>query len=99
MVMLSDEDKQNINFNREDKLAILRDLLTVVNKKKQVCMEKRWKYKKGNQEVIIRDQLEKVVVWVDKFKEVGDAAVQYDTGYASVPWAAVRFILQVFMPP
>ncbi|MCJ1352386.1 MAG: hypothetical protein MMC33_002370, partial [Icmadophila ericetorum] len=95
MVMLSDEDKQNINFNREDKLAILRDLLTVVNKKKQVCMEKRWKYKKGNQEVIIRDQLEKVVVWVHKFKEVGDAAVQYDTGYASVPWAAVRFILQL----
>ncbi|MCJ1382729.1 hypothetical protein MMC17_005842, partial [Xylographa soralifera] len=93
--MLSDEDKKNINSDRKDKLAILRDLLIVVDKKKQVCMEKRWKYKKGNQEVIIRDQLEKVVVWVDKFKEVGDAAVQYDTGYASVPWAAVRFILQL----
>ena len=99
MNMLSDEDKQNINSDSKDKLAILRDLLTAVDKKKRVCMEKRWKYKKGNQKIIIRDQLEKVVVWVDKFKAVGDAAVQYNTGHASVPWAAVRFILQVFMPP
>ena len=58
-------------------------------------MEKRWKYKKGNKEIIIRDKLEKVVVWVNKFKELGDIAVQYDTGHASLPWAGIRFILQV----
>lgn len=95
---LNDEDKKNINFDGKDKLAILSDLLAAVNDRKQLCMEKRWKYKKGNHEVIIRDKLEKMVVWVNTFKEVGDIAVQYDAGHASVPWAAVRFILQVCMP-
>jgi hypothetical protein len=92
---LSDEDKQHVDFNCKDKLAVLDDVLAAVNDKKRLCMEKRWKYKKGNKEIIIRDKLEKVVVWVNKFKEVGDVAVQYEPGHASLPWAGVRFILQV----
>jgi hypothetical protein len=92
---LGGEDKRNVDFNREDKLAILRDVLEAVNEKKRTCLEKRWKYKKGNKEIIIRDQLEKVAEWVNKFKEVGDCAVQYDPAHASLPWAGVRFFLQV----
>jgi len=55
----------------------------------------RWKLKKGNKEVIIRDQLEKVVLWVEIFKEVGDNAIQCDPAHAALPWAGVRFFLQV----
>lgn len=96
MECLNKEDKENIDFNRNDKLAILDDVLATVVEKKQLCIEKQWKYKKGSREIVIRDQLEKLVVWVNKFKEVGDIAVQYDPGHASLPWAAVRLILQVF---
>jgi hypothetical protein len=92
---LDDEEKGDVNFEREDKLAILRDLLDAVDEKKKTCLEKRWKYKKGNKEIIIRDKLEKVSEWVNKFKEVGDIAVQYDTAHAALPWAGVRFLLQV----
>jgi hypothetical protein len=92
---LDDEDNRNVDFNKEDKLAILRDVLDAVEEKKRTCLEKRWKYKKGDKEIIIRDQLEKVVKWVDKFKEVGDNAVQYDPAHAALPWAGVRFFLQV----
>lgn len=95
MESLSEEDKQNINFHQNDKLAILDDLLAVVDDKKRLCIEKQWKFKKGNREIVVHDQLEKLVVWVNKFKEVGDIAVQYDPGHASLPWAAVRFLLQV----
>jgi hypothetical protein len=92
---LSSEDKQNVNFERTDKLAILEDVLKAVDHKKQLCLEKRWKYKKGKKEFIIRDQLEKMVVWVNKFKEVGDMVVQYDPAHAALPWAGIRFFLQV----
>lgn len=94
---LSDRDKQDVDFNCTDKLAILADVLTAVDHKKQLCIEKRWKYRKGSREIIIRDQLEKVAVWVKKFIEVGDAAAQYDPGHASLPWAGVRFLLQVIV--
>jgi hypothetical protein len=33
--------------------------------------------------------------WVDKFKTIGDNAIQYDPAHAALPWAGVRFILQV----
>jgi hypothetical protein len=70
-------------------------VLKAVDEKKQACLKGRWKFKKGNKEVIIRDKLEKVVKWVDKFKEVGDNAIQYDPAHAALPWACVRFFLQV----
>jgi hypothetical protein len=95
---LDDEEKRYVDFDREDKLAILRDVLRAVDEKKRTCLENRLKYTKGNKEIIIRDQLEKVVEWVNKFKEVGDTAVQYDPGHAALPWAAVRFFLQVCHP-
>ncbi|KAI9654256.1 MAG: hypothetical protein M1829_000950 [Trizodia sp. TS-e1964] len=90
---LSEEDRQNFNVTGSGGLDIS-GLLTTVEAKKQECINKRWKYKKGNREIIIRDQLEKIIVWVNKFKEVGDIAVQYDPGQAALPWACVRFILQ-----
>lgn len=48
--------------------------------------------------IILRDLLEKVMVWVNKFKEVVDVAIQYDPVHAALPWAAVRFLLQVKSP-
>jgi hypothetical protein len=93
--VLGDEDKRNVDFHREDKLAILRDVLNAVDEKKRTCLEKRWKYRKGNKEIIIRDQLEKLAEWVNKFKDIGDCAAQYDPAHASLPWAGVRFFLQV----
>ena len=39
--------------------------------------------------------VDKIAVWVGKFIQVGDAAVQYDPTHAALPWAAVRFLLQI----
>jgi hypothetical protein len=45
--------------------------------------------------VIFRDILAKIIKWIDLFKQIGDVAVQYDPAHAALPWAGVRFILQV----
>ncbi|MCJ1269051.1 hypothetical protein MMC22_008939 [Lobaria immixta] len=93
---LSENDRGTIDPQHTEKLDILQDVLEAVEKKKQLCLRKRWKYKKSNGEVIIlRDLLEKVMVWVNKFKEVVDVAIQYDPVHAALPWAAVRFLLQL----
>ncbi|EQB57263.1 hypothetical protein CGLO_02630 [Colletotrichum gloeosporioides Cg-14] len=79
-----------------DDNSLSQQLLELVQEKKQRCMERRWKFKLSNGEVIvIRDLFEKVVRWLQKFKEVGDIAVQYDPVYAALPWAGVRLLLQV----
>ena len=71
-------------------------MLNAADEKKQLCLRKRWKYTKSNGEVvIIRGVLEKIVGWVQRFKEIGDVAVQFNPTSASLPWAAVRFLLQI----
>lgn len=39
--------------------------------------------------------MEKIIIWLDKFKAVGDMAMQYDPAHASLAWAGVRFLLRV----
>ncbi|KAL8876448.1 MAG: hypothetical protein Q9198_005357 [Flavoplaca austrocitrina] len=93
---LSDEDKQSINFSQPDKATILADVLQAAEQQKQLCMQKRWKFTKKNGHIIIvRDVCEKIIKWIHRFKEIGDVAVQYDPSHASLPWAAVRFFLQL----
>ncbi|KAH0536068.1 hypothetical protein FGG08_007034 [Glutinoglossum americanum] len=92
---LSDRDPE-FDFGSADRLAVLNDVLTVVEAKKQRCMQRRWKYTKHNGDIIIlRDVFEKIATWVEKFKAVGNAVVQYDPIHASLPWAGVRLLLQV----
>lgn len=93
---LSDEDRRNIAFSGRDKLDILGDVLKEAEKRKEECLKKRWRFKRSNgDDVILRDLFEKIVTWVNKFREIGDIAMQYDPGHAALPWAGIRFLLQV----
>ena len=90
---LNDED---IDFSRPDKLKTLADLHALTEKSKQECINKRWKYtRKSGETVILRDVFDKIIRWMDIFKQVGDVAVQYDPVHAALPWAGIRFVLQV----
>ena len=96
---LDDDLKLSLDVRKSTKRNILAVLLKTAEEKRQLYLQKRWKFKKSNgEEVILRDVLEKVIVWLQKFKEVGDVAVQYDPSHASLPWAGIRFLLQVIRP-
>jgi len=97
------EDRQRIAFEGQDKLDVLTDLQTQSNAAKDKALENRWRFRRpgrgGKDEtVVLRDLFSKIVVWVDRFKQVGDIAVQYDPAHAALPWAGVRFLLIVNTP-
>jgi hypothetical protein len=95
-VQLNDEDRRNIDFSRRDKLQTLADLHALAERSKQECIKNRWKYtRKSGETVILRDVFNKIIRWIDIFKQAGDLAVQYDPVHAALPWAGVRFVLQV----
>lgn len=52
-------------------------------------------YAKTGEQVIARDLFAKVVKSIDQFKQLGDVAIQYDPVHAALPWAGVRFFLDV----
>lgn len=94
---LNPEDQTRLtSIPTDNQVALLEGLMSLVKAKQQHCMEKRWKYKRRSGEVIIlRDVMEKTSKWLQKFREVGDVAVQYDPSHATLAWAAVRFLLQI----
>jgi len=92
---LQPEDRNSLNFSY-DKLSTLLQLEQEADEARKKCDERRLSYKRKNGEkVILRDVLGKVVKWICMFKEVGDTVIQYDPAHAALPWAAVRFLLQV----
>ncbi|KAJ4258131.1 hypothetical protein NW762_008272 [Fusarium torreyae] len=92
---LSGELKATLNQATTHKRDVLAAVLNAAENQRTISLRKRWKFKRSNGEVVIvRDVLEKIAKWVDCFKAVGDTAVQFDASNASLPWAAVRLLLQ-----
>lgn len=68
------------------KVDVLAAVLTTAKEKRNLCLRNCWKFKKLNGEVIIlRDVVEKIVMWVEKFIKVGDTVMQYDPAHAALP--------------
>lgn len=72
-----------------------KDILLVTQSQREETWKKRLSVKRRNGErVFVYDIFGKTAKWIQKFINVGDAAVQYDPVHAALPWAAVRFVLQ-----
>lgn len=72
---LNKKEKINVDCNNTTKLNILQNIFTVIKKKQRMCLTKRWIYRKDSKKIIIRDQLEKIVKWMNKFKQIDDQVV------------------------
>ena len=56
---------------------------------------KKWRINGRHVSIDIQKVVYKVFHWVQEFVAVGDAIASYDPGHAALPWAAMRFFLQV----
>ena len=97
---LSEEDRRCINFDGQDKISILTGLQSLTNTAKSEAINNRWRIRRARrggetETVVIHDLFRKIAVWIDRFKGTGDIVVQYDPVHAALPWAGVRFLLEV----
>ena len=93
---VGDDDKAQLDVYRTEKIAVLDDVLSLVRAKQATCLQKGWKFKRNSGDtLVVRDLVDKIAVWVGKFISVGDVAIQYDPTHAALPWAAVKFLLQI----
>lgn len=54
-----------------------------------------WKFQWRGEEVVLRDVADKTIVWVNKFKEMGDMIVKCDPVHLMIPWAPIKFVMEV----
>ena len=96
-----DKDDQNRierlvpDFKKSSATDVLDDLCAITREKRAECEDKRWKFCFNGKELILRDVAEKIIVWLDKFKQIGDVIATVDPFHVGLPWAGVRFLLQV----
>ncbi|KAE8369231.1 hypothetical protein BDV27DRAFT_153305 [Aspergillus caelatus] len=74
---------------------IITEILEETEKKKKLCLKKRWKVEFRGKTIILRDLLDKIIEWARQFTAIVDVAVQYDPTSASLLWAGIRFLLHV----
>ncbi|KAF5257091.1 hypothetical protein FOXYS1_12402 [Fusarium oxysporum] len=87
--------RAKIDFDHE-KIETVSVVLQLTKNAQRECDAKAWRLRRKNGATVsVRDVLAKVIKWVNHFKEIGDIAVQYDPGHAALPWAGVRFLLQI----
>ena len=88
-------DTSGMNHSSTGNHVTIEDVHAAVQEKLDECTRKRWKYiRSDGQKVVLWDVVNKIVIWVNKFKEVGDVVIQYDAGHAALPWDAIRFLIQ-----
>lgn len=57
-----------------------------------------WTYtKKSGEIIVLRDIADKVINWIDRFKEIGDVVASFDPVHAALPWAGCRLLLEVLI--
>ena len=61
----------------------------------RVKADRKWTIKGQRGDINLRVHFDKMVHWVQEFVAIGDTIVTYDPGHAAIPWAAMRFLLQV----
>lgn len=94
LLSLPPSDQGFVSYGN-DKTQVLLSIMAAVEQKKKVCLDKRWKIKKGNKEIILRDVLDKITSRIRRFCDIGSVIVQYDPAHAALPWAGFLLLLQI----
>jgi len=93
---LDKKDYDRVGPIEKNNANIVTNVLKSVQKKKDDCITNQWSYTSKGKKVKIRDLCDKIIHWTTKFEEVGDFIVSMDvTGHAALPWAAVKFVIEV----
>ncbi len=91
---LPQEDRVIIQKNSTELISPQSLLDAAIQRQKE--LEKHgWVLRVGGKYIVLRDVAAKIVHWINMFKGVGDIAVSFDPVHAALPWAGVRFLLQV----
>jgi ankyrin repeat domain-containing protein 50 len=97
---LKDEERTTIERHIPlvsiDIQSAVQGAINAANDKRQACLDNRWSCTLNGRNVILREKAEKVVHWLDRFKSIGDVAVNADPVHAGLPWAGIRLLLEVW---
>jgi hypothetical protein len=98
-LLLAQQDQDTIRQytlpNTKDIDAVVQQALTATRQKQATCQSKRWTFPFCGHTVVLREKADNIVKWLDRFKQVGDVASNANPVHIGLPWAGIRFLLEV----
>ena len=79
-------------------LCFVNKVQEATESQKKICVSRGWKLyrNKDDEEVKLRDVLEKISMWVKEITKIVDVGVSLDqSGHAALPWAIVKYLTMV----
>ena len=76
-------------------LDILTSLFSITQKKLELCERHQWEFTFFGKQFRIRSIVENIIIHLKIVREVVDTIVSWDPTHLALPWAAVKFLLQV----
>ena len=96
---LSDNDRATLQdymfHNASDIDLALEQALAAAKEKQRCCNEKRWTFRFTGRTIDLKEEADKVVGWLNRFKAVGDIVANVDPMHVGLPWAGIRLLLEV----
>lgn len=95
---LSPNERQTLSRCEPSGLTDSTAVLQAVREKQTWLARERWhsySWKFGERTYSLKTLMDNVIAWVERFKGIGDIIIQYDPTHIALPWAGVRFLLQV----
>jgi hypothetical protein len=76
-----------------------RKMETSVQRQVDVMKKKQWTLQWNQKPIVIREQAERIVKFIQTFSSLGTAIAQIDPVHIGIPWAGVCAILTVSVHP
>ena len=96
---LSDDDRASLQdhiFHSASDIDLALDqALAAAKEAQRSCEEKRWKFTFPGRTVIVKEEADKLVGWLNRFTAVGDVVANIDPVHVGLPWAGIRLLLEV----
>ena len=90
-----DTIQASINPNSTNIGVVLDEVHSCANELQKRSAMKGWTWNYNGRQVYLRDQSDKLLLFLDKFKSWGNAVANIDPILVGLPWAGVRTILKV----
>lgn len=87
--------QDSLGQGSQDIRVVVQQSYDAAQSHKHQCENKRWRWSFRGQDVILREKAEKVIIWLDRFKSVGDVVANIAPLHVGLPWAGIRVILEV----
>ncbi|KAI4086507.1 MAG: hypothetical protein L6R37_008413, partial [Teloschistes peruensis] len=95
---LSNDDRETLQGHQlhstSDIDLALDEILAAAKEKQGFCIAKRWTYTFAGRTVVLKEEAEKVVGWLNRFTAIGDVVADVDPVHIGLPWAGIRLLFQ-----